>query len=88
MNWPVLSVTTFLPLLGVVAILLAKGEDEAANKYARFAALWTTVVTFLVSLLIAFNFNLSKTILGWAAMPITAWALTAFQCRLLCSPLS
>jgi NADH-quinone oxidoreductase subunit M len=57
MNWPVLSVTTFLPLLGVVAILLAKGEDEAANKYARFAALWTTVVTFLVSLLIAFNFN-------------------------------
>ena len=56
MEWPVLSVITFLPLLGVVAILLAKGEDEAANKYARFAALWTTVVTFLVSLLIPFNF--------------------------------
>ncbi len=56
MDWPVLSVITFLPLLGVVAILLAKGEDEAANKYARYAALWTTVVTFLVSLLIPFNF--------------------------------
>jgi NADH-quinone oxidoreductase subunit M len=56
MDWPVLTVITFLPLLGVVAILLAKGEDEAANKYARYAALWTTVVTFLVSLLIPFNF--------------------------------
>ena len=56
MEWPVLSVITFLPLLGVVAILLAKGEDEAATKYARYAALWTTIVTFLVSLLIPFNF--------------------------------
>ena len=56
MDWPVLSVITFLPLLGVIAILLAKGEDEAANKYARYAALWTTVVTFVVSLLIPFNF--------------------------------
>jgi NADH-quinone oxidoreductase subunit M len=56
MQWPVLSVITFLPLLGVVAILLAKGEDEAATKYARYAAQWTTVVTFVVSLLIPFNF--------------------------------
>ena len=56
MDWPVLSVVTFLPLLGVLAILLAKGEDEAAARYARYAALWTTVVTFAVSLLIPFNF--------------------------------
>ena len=56
MDWPVLSVITFLPLLGVLAILLAKGDDPAAVKYARYAALWTTVVTFLVSLLIPFNF--------------------------------
>jgi NADH-quinone oxidoreductase subunit M len=56
MDWPVLSVVTFLPLLGVVAILLAKGEDEAANRYARYAALWTTLVTFAVSLLIPLNF--------------------------------
>ncbi len=56
MNWPVLSVITFLPLLGVVAILLAKGEDASAARYARYAALWTTIVTFVVSLLIPFNF--------------------------------
>jgi NADH-quinone oxidoreductase subunit M len=56
MEWPVLSVVTFLPLLGVIAILLAKGEDEASARYARFAALWTTLVTFAVSLLIPLNF--------------------------------
>ena len=57
MDWPVLSVTTFLPLLGVAAILLARGDDEAAARYARYAALWTTLVTFLVSLLIPMNFD-------------------------------
>jgi NADH-quinone oxidoreductase subunit M len=57
MGWPVLSVITFLPLAGVVAILLARGEDIAAERYARYAALWTTIVTFLVSLLIPLNFN-------------------------------
>ena len=56
MNWPLLSVVTFLPLLGVAAILLAKGDDAAAIRYARYAALWTTIVTFLVSLLIPLYF--------------------------------
>jgi NADH-quinone oxidoreductase subunit M len=56
MSWPVLSVVTFLPLVGVLAILLAKGDDAAAARYARWAALWTTLVTFAVSLLIPMNF--------------------------------
>jgi NADH-quinone oxidoreductase subunit M len=55
-NWPLLSVVTFLPLLGVAFILFARGEDEAAARYARWAALWTTIITFLVSLLILKNF--------------------------------
>ena len=71
MDWPVLSVITFLPLLGVVAILLARGEDEAANKYARYAALWTTVVTFLVSLLIPFNFVSAES--GFQFVELHAW---------------
>jgi NADH-quinone oxidoreductase subunit M len=71
MDWPVLSVITFLPLLGVTAILLAKGEDEAATKYARYAALWTTVVTFLVSLLIPFNFVSAES--GFQFVEMHAW---------------
>ena len=57
MSWPLLSLVTFLPLIGVLAILFAKGEDEAADRYARYAALWTTIGTFLLSLLIPLNFN-------------------------------
>ncbi|MEO9167501.1 MAG: NADH-quinone oxidoreductase subunit M [Aestuariivirga sp.] len=57
MNWPLLSTITFLPLFGVVAILLARGDDEAAARYARWAALLATSFTFLVSLLILPNFN-------------------------------
>lgn len=55
-NWPLLSVVTFLPLLGAAFILFARGEDEAAARYARWAALWTTIITFLISLLILKNF--------------------------------
>jgi NADH-quinone oxidoreductase subunit M len=56
-NWPLLSVITFLPLIGVAFILLRSGDDEAAAKSARHAALWTTLATFLVSLLILPNFD-------------------------------
>jgi NADH-quinone oxidoreductase subunit M len=55
-NWPLLSVVTFLPLLGAAFILLARGDDEAAARYVRWAALWTTIITFLISLLILKNF--------------------------------
>jgi NADH-quinone oxidoreductase subunit M len=55
-NWPLLSVVTFLPLVGAAFILFARGEDEAASRYARWAALWTTIITFLISLLILKSF--------------------------------
>ena len=70
-NWPLLSVVTFLPLLGVVFILFARGEDEAAARYARWAALWTTIVTFGVSLLILKNFQSSQA--GFQLVENHAW---------------
>ena len=39
MSWPILSVITFLPLLGVLFILFMRGEDETANRNIRWAAL-------------------------------------------------
>jgi NADH-quinone oxidoreductase subunit M len=60
MNWPLLSVITFMPLVGVVAILLARGDDDAAVRYARWAALFTTIATFLASLLILPNFSYAE----------------------------
>jgi NADH-quinone oxidoreductase subunit M len=57
MGWPILSVTTFLPLLGALFILALRGEDAATIRNARWTALWTTTITFLVSLLLVWHFD-------------------------------
>ncbi|MEM7619460.1 MAG: NADH-quinone oxidoreductase subunit M [Pseudomonadota bacterium] len=57
MDWPILSAVTFLPLLGALFILVIGSNDEIANRNARFVALWTTSVTFILSLLIWINFD-------------------------------
>jgi NADH-quinone oxidoreductase subunit M len=57
-TWPILSLVTFLPLAGAVIMLIAvRGDDTAAQRNARWIALWTTLVTFLVSLLIWRDFD-------------------------------
>ncbi|HVY20133.1 MAG TPA: NADH-quinone oxidoreductase subunit M [Bauldia sp.] len=59
-SWPILSITTFLPLAGVAFILMLRGEGEAAKRNARWAALWTTLVTFAVSLVLVQRFDPSS----------------------------
>ncbi|MHA1523361.1 MAG: NADH-quinone oxidoreductase subunit M [Alphaproteobacteria bacterium] len=56
-DWPILSVVTFLPLAGAGLILLIRGNDVIAMRNTRFVALWTTVITFLISLMIWSNFD-------------------------------
>jgi NADH-quinone oxidoreductase subunit M len=53
-NLPILSLVTFLPLVGALVILiLARDEDaEVVASQARWVALWASLVTFLLSLLI------------------------------------
>jgi NADH-quinone oxidoreductase subunit M len=58
-NWPILSVTTFLPIAGVLFILALR-QDEAATRNARWVALWTTIVTFAVSLQLLWRFDPSS----------------------------
>ena len=57
MSWPILSIVTFLPMVGALLILLIRGDDAAARRNIYYIALWTTVVTFVLSLLIWLNFN-------------------------------
>src|SRR5271168_4408772 len=59
-TWPILSVTTFLPTIGALLIYFNRGEDEAARRNARWIALWTTLVTFAVSLILVFRFDPSQ----------------------------
>lgn len=56
-DWPVLSAVIFLPLVGAAFIFLIRGEDEIATRNARYVALWTTVITFGVSLLLWIQFD-------------------------------
>ena len=58
-NWPILSVTTFLPLVGVLFIAMLKA-DEAGTRNARWVALWTTLITFAVSLNLVWRFDPSS----------------------------
>ncbi|OYZ89576.1 MAG: NADH-quinone oxidoreductase subunit M, partial [Xanthobacter sp. 17-67-6] len=51
-TWPILSVITFLPLVGALFILVVQGDEAVTARNARWVALWTTLVTFLVSLLL------------------------------------
>ncbi len=46
----ILSGLVFLPLVGVLFILTLRGEDEATLRNARWAALFTTTIVFLLSL--------------------------------------
>jgi NADH-quinone oxidoreductase subunit M len=55
--WPVLSTITFLPLLGALLIVALRGRDESADRNARFIALWTTLITFGLTLLLWQDFD-------------------------------
>jgi NADH-quinone oxidoreductase subunit M len=60
-SWPILSLTTFLPLLGaLIIIVMAPGETPAGTRNARWIALWTTLVTFAVSLILVWRFDPSS----------------------------
>ena len=61
LDWPILSTITYLPLLGALFILLIPGEDETVGRNARAVALWTTVATLILSIVILFEFDGSRT---------------------------
>jgi NADH-quinone oxidoreductase subunit M len=56
-TWPILSVVTFLPLVGALLVYLTRGEDEAARRNARWIALWTTLITFAISVILVVRFD-------------------------------
>ena len=56
MNW-ILTIVTFLPLVGVVAILLVNPPRRGSNETVKIIALATSAITFLGTLLILFRFD-------------------------------
>jgi NADH-quinone oxidoreductase subunit M len=56
-SWPVLSVTTFLPLVGALFIMMLRGDEAAVKSNARWTALWFTLGTFGLSLYLVWHFD-------------------------------
>ena len=56
-DWPLLSTITFLPLLGALFILLVRGDDDNVAANSRAVALWTTLVTLLLSIFMLSRFD-------------------------------
>ncbi|EGY01212.1 NADH-quinone oxidoreductase chain M [Nitrospirillum viridazoti Y2] len=59
-DWPILSLTTFLPSIGALLILLVRGEEQAVARNAKAIALATSLLTFIVSLFILVKFDPSS----------------------------
>ena len=56
-DWPILSLVTFLPLVGAAILLFMKDTSPAGRNNALWISLLTTVVTFVLSLFIWSNFD-------------------------------
>jgi len=73
-TWPILSVVTFLPLVGALVIYISRGDDEAARRNSRWIALWTTIVTFGISLILVWRFDPAQT--DFQFVEKTSWLAT------------
>src|SRR6201987_5149526 len=73
-TWPILSVVTFLPLFGALVVWISRGDDEAARRNSRWIALWTTLVTFGISLILVSRFDPAQT--DFQFVEKTSWLAT------------
>ncbi|WP_376090669.1 NADH-quinone oxidoreductase subunit M [Roseomonas sp. CCTCC AB2023176] len=59
-GFPILSLLTFLPIAGVIAILMVRGDEQTVRSNARWTALWTSLIVFALSLILWFRFDASS----------------------------
>ena len=58
-GFPLLSLLTFLPLVGALIILSVRGDEAVVASNARWTALWTSLITFALSLILWVQFDKS-----------------------------
>ena len=56
-HWPLLSLVTFLPLVGVGFIMTSRGDDEVVARNARNIALSTSLIVFALSIVLWIQFD-------------------------------
>ncbi len=58
-GFPILSLLTWLPLAGGLFIMTVRGDDAVVASNARWAALWTSLIVFAISLVLWVKFDTS-----------------------------
>jgi NADH-quinone oxidoreductase subunit M len=71
LGFPILSLLTFLPLVGVAIILTVRGEEAVVASNARWTALWTSLGVFALSLVLWVKFDQSNP--GFQFVETAAW---------------
>ena len=57
-NWNLLSIITFLPLVGVLFILfIPQNNKSSSERNSKSVALWTSLINFLISLILIVGFD-------------------------------
>src|SRR6195256_923970 len=56
-HWPLLSLVTFLPLVGVGFIMTSRGDDAIVARNARNIALSTSLIVFALSIVLWVDFD-------------------------------
>ena len=59
-GFPILSLLTWLPLAGGLFIMTVRGDDAVVASNARWAALWTSLIVFAISLVLWVKFDVSE----------------------------
>ena len=70
-GFPLLSLLTFLPLAGGLVIMTIRGSDEAVASNARWTALWTSLIVFILSLVLWVRFDTANP--GFPFVEQLAW---------------
>ena len=56
-GFPLLSLLTWLPMVGVAILLCIRGDEQTVAQNARWAALWTSLIVFALSLVLWVKFD-------------------------------
>jgi len=70
-GFPVLTLVTFLPLVGVAILMTLRGAEADVAGNARWTALWTSLITFGISLVLWARFDPRQS--GYQFAETAAW---------------
>ena len=57
MNFPILSLIIFIPLIGAIFIFITTGSQKNVEKNSKYIAIFTSLANFFLSILLLFSFD-------------------------------